>query len=208
MHRLRMMMMDLYSLAREKLRRLFTRERIVVFEKSLSNRSELQVKADVDVRLAQSVDIARLAERFGSRGMKDGIMRGHLCFIADMNGEIAHYKWVALDEAYVSELNRNIHCNYNSAYIYSSYTVPKFRGFGLDPKVTMRVFDYLHEKGIEKVYILVQFNNIPSLRVMQKVGYRKMGEVRFVQVFGFRKYECESGTEKDGNQIKEMLSLQ
>lgn len=208
MHRFKMMMLDLYSLAREQLRRFFTRERIIVFEKSLSNHPELQVKVDVDVRLAQSVDIARLAERFGARGLKDGIMRGHLCFIADMNGEIAHYKWVALDEAYVSELNRNIRVSYNSAYIYSSYTVPKFRGFGLDTKVTMKVFDYLHERGIEKVYILVQFNNIPSLRVMQKVGYRKMGEVRFVQVFGFKKYECESRTEKDCSQIKKMLSLQ
>ena len=81
-------------------------------------------------------------------------------------------------------------------------------GFGLDPKVTTKVFEYSYEKGIEKVYILVRHNNASSLRVIQKVGYRKMGEVRFILVLGFRKYAYEGVTEKDCNKIEEMFSLQ
>ena len=204
----RMKMGELYALAREQFRRFFVREKIFAFEKSLPARSRIEAKVEVDVRLAQSIDISKLAEKFGSRAMEQGIRKGHLCFIVDMDGEIVHYKWVAFDEAYVSELKRDIYFDSDSAYIYSSYTVPDCRGFGLDPKVTTKVFDYLYGKGIEKVYILVRHNNLPSLRVMQKVGYRKMGEIRFIQVFSFRKYTCEGLTEKDCNKIKEMFLLQ
>lgn len=199
---------EFYAFTREQYRRFFVREKIFAFEKSLPARLKIEAKVEVDVRLAQSIDISKLVEKFGARGMREGIRKGHLCFIADKDGEILHYKWVAFDEAYVSELKRNIHLDSNSAYIYSSYTVPDYRGFGLDPKVTTKVFDYLHEKGMEKVYILVSHNNIPSLRVMQKVRYRKMGEIRFSQVLGSRKYTCEGVTERDCSKIKEMFLFQ
>jgi len=200
-------MRELYALAREQRRRLFVREKIFAFEKSLPARVRIQAKVEPEVRIAQKIDISKLAEKIGARGMNEGIRKGHLCFIADMDGEILHYKWVAFDEAYVSELDRNIYFDSNSAYIYSVYTVPDYRGFGLDPKVTTKVFDYLNKKGIEKVYILVRHNNLPSLRVIQKVGYRKMGEIRFIQVLGFRKYTYEGETEKDCSKIEEMLLL-
>jgi ribosomal protein S18 acetylase RimI-like enzyme len=198
---------ELYAIVREQCRRFFVREKIFAFEKSLPASSKIEAKVEADVRLAQSIDISKLTEKFGARGMKEGIRKGHLCFIADMDGEILHYKWVAFDEAYVSELKRKIHFDSNSAYIYSSFTVPDYRGFGLDSKVTTKVFDYLNEQGIEKVYILVRHNNFPSQRVIQKVGYRKMGEIRFIQVLSSRKYTCKGPTEKDCKRIKEMLLL-
>lgn len=207
-HSFKMKMGDLYELAREQYRRFFVREKIFVFEKSLPAPLEIETKVEADVRLAQSGDISKLAEKFGGRAIREGTKKGHLCFIADIDGEIAHYKWVAFDEAYVSELKRNIRFDSNSAYIYSVYTVPEYRGFGLDPTVTTKVFDYLYEKGIEKVYILVSHDNLPSLRVMQKVGYRKIGEIGFNQVLGSRKYTCEGVTEKDCSKIKEMFLLQ
>lgn len=199
---------EFYTFANEQRRRFFAREKIFAFEKSLPANIKMEAKVEVEVRVAQKVDISKLADKFGARGMKEGIRRGHLCFVADVGGEIVHYKWVAFDEAYVSELRRNIHIDSDSAYIYSTYTVPDYRGFGLDPKVTAKVFDYLSEKGIRKVYILVQHSNLPSLRVMEKLGYRKMGEINFTQVLGFGKYRCQGATENDGNRIKEMFLLQ
>jgi len=199
---------ELYELAREQWRRFYVKEKIFAFEKLLPAPLEIETKVEADVRLAQSVDISKLAEKFGARAIREGTKKGHLCFIADIDGEIAHYKWVAFDEAYVSELKRNIRFDSNSAYIYSSYTNPDYRGFGLDPKVTKKVFEYSYEKGKEKVYILVRHNNASSLRVIQKLGYRKMGEVRFIQVLGFRKYAYEGVTKKDRNKIEEMFLLQ
>lgn len=199
---------EFYSLAREQWRRLFVREKIFAFEKSLPARLKIETKVNVNVRLAQSIDISKLAEKIRTKGMKERIRKGHLCFIADMNSEIVHLKWVTFDHAYVSELKRKIHLDSNSAYINSSYTVPDYRGFGLDPEVTMKVFDYSYKKGIKKVYILVSHNNHSSLRVVQKLGYRKMGEIRLIQVLSFRKYTIEGATEKDCNKLKEMFLLQ
>lgn len=201
-------MKDFYLLAVEVGRRLFARERIVAFVKSLSAPLEMHPEVKVDIRLAQLGDISKLKERFSIRGMKEMLRDGHLCFIADMEGQILHFKWVAFNEAYVSELDRKVHLDASSAYIYASYTVPEYRGLGLDPAVTAEVFDYSREKGIERVYILVRHNNLPELSVMRKAGYRAMGEIKFTQVLGLKKYTCDAASEEDCSKIKEMLLLE
>ena len=199
---------EVYEFAREQWRKIFVRENLHLFEKPLPVHRRIEAKVEVKVKLASSSDVLRLTERFGGRGKMEALKRGHLCFIAEIEGEIVHYKWVTFDEVYVSELKRKMHLNCNSAYIYAVYTVPRFRGLGIDPKVTISVFDYLYGKGVEKVHILVSSSNFPSLRVVQKVGYRKMGEIGFLQVFSYKKYAYKGSTETYHSKIKELFSLQ
>jgi RimJ/RimL family protein N-acetyltransferase len=200
-------MKESYNRALVLWRKVLLRERIFVFEKLLPAHPKIGAKVEFDARLAQSTDISKLTQKFGAR-IKEVIRKGHLCFIAKVGGEIVHFKMVGFGEVYVSELKREIHLDSNSAYIYFVYTVQSYRCLGLDSKVTTKVFDYLSEKGIEKVYILVRHNNFPELRVVQKVGYRKVGEITFIQRLSYKKLTYEGVTEKDRDKIKEMFLFQ
>ena len=199
---------EVYEFAREQWRKIFVRENLQLFEKTLPVHREIEAKVKLKVKLASKSDVSKLTERFGGRGKMEALERGHLCFIAEIGGEIVHYKWVTFDEVYVSELKRKMHLDSNSAYIYAVYTVPRFRGLGIDPKVTTEVFDYLYEKGVEKVNILVRSSNFPSLRVVKKVGYRKMGEISFLQVLSYKKHAYKGSTETYHSKMRELFSLQ
>jgi len=201
----------LESLFRIVFGKIFVFEKTFVFENHLSKiRFETGDKAEVDVRLAQNEDVVRLVKKFEKlRGGKaeERLRAGHLCFMAEKNGDIVHHKWVSFNETYVSELERTIRTGSDSAYIYDAYTVPECRGLGISGKVSARIFDYLIQNGIKKTYHLISHSNFSSLRYAEKTGLRNMGEVTLTRLFKSRIYRCKGKTEKDHKKIKEMFSI-
>ena len=166
-------------------------------------------RAKVDVRLAQGDDILKLSKFKKFRGGKaeERVREGHLCFIAEKNGDIVNYAWVSLNETYVNEIERRIRLGSDSVYRYDGYTVPEYRGMGILPTVLTKSSDYLFQNGIKEIYDIVASNNFPSLRAHQKVGSRKMGEITFIRLFKLRRYECKGETAKDCIRLKEMFSI-
>ena len=203
--------MKLGALFRIVFGKIFAFEKTYVFEKSLSKVCfEMGDKAKVDVRLAQGEDVLRLVKKFKKfRGGKaeERLRAGHLCFIAEKNGDIVNYKWVSFNETYVNELERTIRTGSDSAYIYDVYTVPECRGMGISSKVSARIFHYLFQNGIKKIYYMITHNNFPSLRDAEKTGLRNMGEVTLTRLFKSRIYTCKGKTEKDYKKLKEMFSI-
>jgi GNAT superfamily N-acetyltransferase len=176
-------------------------------------RSEAGIKtvdrAKVSVRLAQRDDIPKLRKfkELAGTNAEERLKAGHLCFVAEKNGDIVSYTWVCFNEAFIEELDRRILIRFDSAYRYNDYTVPKFRGMGILPTVLMTASDYLFQHGIREIYDLVASNNLPSLRVYRKIGSRKMGEVTFIKLFDSRVYRCKAETARDYARLKEILSV-
>jgi len=166
-------------------------------------------RCKVDVRLAVNTDIPKFQRfqkfRGGEAGERFGA--GHLCFIAEKNGGIVNYTWVAFHEAYIDEIERKIRMNHDSAYVYDEYTDPEYRGMGILPAVLMSTLDYLFQNGIKEIYELVGSNNFPSLRSHQKTCSRKMGEVTLFRLFKSKRYRCKGETPDDFRKLKEMLSI-
>jgi len=203
--------MKLGALLRIIFGKIFVFEKTFVFEKFLSKVCfEMGNEAKVDVRLAQSEDILKLVKKFKKfRGGKaeERLRVGHLCFLAGKNGDVVHYKWVSFNETYVDALERSIRIVADSAYVYDAYTVPEYRGMGISSKVSARIFDYLFQNGIKKIYYLISYNNFPSLRDAEKMGLRNMGEVTLTRLFKLRIYRCKGKTHKDYITLKEMFSI-
>lgn len=190
---------------------LFVFERIFVFEKALSKACfQARDQAITDVRLAQSDDISKIVNKFRRfrRGKAEERLKvGHLCFIAEKNGDIVHFKWVAFNGVYVKELERSIRLSSDSAYIYDAYTVPEYRGIGISPAVSARIFGYLFQKGIKKTYHFIRHDNFPSLRVAEKTGLQNVGEVTLIRLFKSSRYRYKAKTAEDCKKLKEMFSI-
>lgn len=203
--------MKLSILSRIVFGKIFIFEKAFVFERSLSKVCfQTGNETKVNVRLAQMGDILKLVNKFKKfRGGKAErrLEVGHLCFIAEKNGDIVHYEWISLNETYINELERRMRIGSDSAYIYDGYTVPECRGMGISPKVSGNVFDYLFQNGIKKTYHLISHNNFPSLRYAEKMGLRKMGEVTLIRLFKSRRYRCKGKTPKDYAILTEMFSI-
>ncbi|MGD0977598.1 MAG: GNAT family N-acetyltransferase [Candidatus Bathyarchaeia archaeon] len=198
--------------------RIFAYEEMIVLEtssqtnlKSLAACAWLKSvgKSKVDVRLADNTDTPKFDRFQKFRGGKAGerLKAGHLCFIAEKNGKIINYTWVAFHEAYIDEIERKIIVSPCSAYGYDEYTDPEYRGMGVFPMVLGSTSDYLFQNGIKEIYELVSSNNFPSLRSHQKMGSRKMGEITLVRLFNSRRYRCKGETPEDLYKLKEMFSI-
>lgn len=185
-------------------------EKTYVFE-TYESKPDLKIvdKAKVDVRLLQGESVSRLNKfekfRRGIAGKR--FEAGHLCFVAEKNGDIVNYVWVSFDATFVDELGREIRIGPQSAYRYDGYTVPEYRGFGILPVVLMRVADYLFKNGIEEIYDVVVSDNLSSLRALEKIGSRKMGEITFVKWFRSIRYGCRGSTAGDRFRLKEMFGI-
>ena len=191
-------------------REIFRRKKFFVFERKLADACfKIEAKVGVDVKLVQRDDFPKIAKGFKKFRVKakERFEMGHICIVADKQGDFVHLTWVAFNEAYVSELKRRMRISSNSAYAYDIYTVPEYRGLGIAPKAMEKAFSYLYKGGIRKVYICILHNNFASLRAAHKEGFRKIGAIIFTRIFKLRLYRCEGKTEEDYNKLKEMFSL-
>lgn len=188
---------------------ILRREKIFVFKKTLADADfEIKAKVEVDVRVVQRDDFPKIAEKLKKFEIRaqERFEMGHTCIVAEVHDDIVHFKWVAFKESYVGELERKIRISPDSAYVYSGYTVPEYRGLGISPKVMEKTLQHLSEMGIKKVYACVRHNNFPMLRVKQKETFRKIGTITYTRIFKLRLYQHEGETEEDYNELKEMFS--
>lgn len=191
-------------------RSIFRWKKIFIFEKKLTGTCfKIEAKVDVNVRLIQRDDFPKIAKKFkiSHSDIKKRLEIGNLCFVADLHGDLAHFKWVAFNKTYSGDLERELRVGSNSALIYWGYTIPKYRGLGISPKVMEKILQHLAEIGIKKVYAGVDHNNFPMLRVKQKERFRKIGTITYTKLFKLRLYRCEGETGEDYNRLKEMFSL-
>jgi len=188
-------------------------EKMFVFETLPHETPGLKIvdKAKVDVKLlqAKSVSESKKLERAGFRReeAEKRFKAGHLCFVAEKNGDIVNYVWVSFDATFVDEVGRKIRVGPQSAYRYDGYTVPEYRGLGILPVMLTRVADYLFQNRIEEIYDVVVSNNLPSLRAHEKVGSRKMGEITLIKLLRSSRYSCKGSTPDDCFRLKKMFSI-
>lgn len=202
--------MGIKSSLKHLLRKIFVFEKMFLFEKFPMAPCHIENEDKVNVRIAQNSDISILRRNFAKfKGGKaeERLNSGHLCFIAERNGDVVHYSWVAFKEIYLKELNRKLRMESDVAYIYDGYTVPEFRGMGISSLVAAKIFEYLLKNGFNKAYYLISSNNHPSLRVAEKIGSRNIGEITSIRLFKLRKLIFKSKTFEDYTKLEKMFGF-
>jgi GNAT superfamily N-acetyltransferase len=174
------------------------------FEKQTSKVHVKKVN-EVEIRPFQPNDLPKLKKFIGPRAEKR-LKNGDVCFIAEKEADIVHYEWICFNE-HETGLQRKIRVGPNSAYLYDTYTVPKYRGKGINPAVYTNVVNYLSQRGIKEIYFIILSNNYISLRTSQKATPRKIGEVTLIKLLGKKIYKCKAETTRDYVKLKELLSL-
>ena len=73
----------------------------------------------------------------------------------------------------------------NDLQIGDSWTHPDYRGKGMAPFAIYQIL-LLKGKHGRRLWYITESNNYPSIRVIEKVGFKKVGEGRRKKRFGFR----------------------
>ena len=188
---------------------VFRSERLLFFEKNLAVPcTNADVKVDIDVRIFHCDEFSKNVDKL--RTLKINVEKnyGHadLFAIAEIDGKPVHIRGIMLNKINVESIEREIHLNSDSACLYGAYTAPDYRGMGVAPKVSEEIFRYLYQLGFKKGYGYISSDNLPSLRYACKVGYRKIGEVNFINIFKLKFYRFKGVTKNDYETLTKMFS--
>jgi hypothetical protein len=104
------------------------------------------------------------------------------CLVADYQGELIAAQWVFLggDKAFqMSGFSYEVKLGRNEAYMFNSYTCPKFRGQGIMNSVQTQLIAELQPLGIENLYTDILDTNETSIGLTEKMGLSRFEHAVF-----------------------------
>lgn len=184
-------------------------ERLLFFEKILNVQNKKpEYKTKINVKIVLRDNFSKILAKF--RELPINVEQNYgiadLCAILEINGKPVHIRGVMLNKIDIMSIERKIRIDSDSAFLYGAYTVPEYRRQGMAQKVTDEIFCYLKQIGIRKVYAYIKKNNLPSLRYARKVGYRRIGEVKFLKILKLRLYTFKGETKHDYDTLNKIFS--
>jgi hypothetical protein len=119
------------------------------------------------------------------------IKKGAVAFFVFVGSEIASKEWAAMNPEAKATFNNypyRVDFAAREACAGGAWTRPKYRAVGINTYLCYKMYEYLRENEIAKVWSLVEINNIAAQQVRKKfapqVKIRK--KARYVRLLGFQ----------------------
>jgi GNAT superfamily N-acetyltransferase len=103
-------------------------------------------------------------------------------FVAVQDGTLQHITWVYSSP----HRNRLLRLGPGEAEFKFSLTLPDYRGRGLQPRVYTAIAHALSQEGYRRFFACVHEENLPSIRGMEKAGFRRVGHLRLRRILGIQ----------------------
>lgn len=109
------------------------------------------------------------------------------CLMAIKEGKLAAYGWFstqvepALERTYVPLSEGDI-------YIFDLYTLPDFRRQGIQGRLVKEMLNLAGAEGYKRALSLVSIDNIPSIRLHEKLGFEVLSRFRKIRFLGFVRF--------------------
>jgi GNAT superfamily N-acetyltransferase len=191
----------------------FYKKRIVIFfEKKLPDPTfSFIAKKDVTVRLLTDSDISTVEKKFETLklvGIKERFQAGHVCFVAELDGEIVHTQWFSFGDMFLDAFSRRISLDPESAYAYDGFTLPDYRGLGMMGKTFSDALQYLYAKrGITHFYVATSHTNLVMQKLARRHGLREIGTVTYIRILTLGIIRLHSVNKEDKENLKKIFAL-
>lgn len=135
---------------------------------------------------------------------------GHVFPCLREGDEVIGYVKLGIKKAFVLDFERILHIPPTAAFIYDSFIMPSHRGNGLGSLIIERTAEFAQKNGFCELWCHIPAVNVPSKRMVERVGFKAAGEVRFVKLFGkdfFRKQprSFPLSTERSGRNSTKLI---
>jgi GNAT superfamily N-acetyltransferase len=123
------------------------------------------------------------------RGMvRERLMAGAVCVAAFEGKQLAGFNLVSFGKVLMPLVHLSRRFRHDEAWSEQIATVKTFRGKGLASQLRYRIFEELRRRGIRKFYGGALRDNLPSLTLARRVGFREFVEIRYTRLFTRRKW--------------------
>jgi len=137
----------------------------------------VQLGAD-DMTAIASMPMANSAEH----EYRARLSRGQRCYGLRIDGELVGYCW--MDPQRCSFPAEDFTLPPGAAYAFDIYTVPSRRGENLAARLNALFHARMLDEGVDTMYSVVDYYNLPSLRFASKIGVRPLHLALYLRIFG------------------------
>lgn len=117
--------------------------------------------------IASSPDLARFYQLFDC---------GCVPFVASQNDRTVGYCWISKQvNQGVDRVGAALSLRPGDVYMHDLFTSPVDRGKGFGGALAANCLGYAREQDYRRAFVAMAKDNVPSLRVMRKTGYRAVG---------------------------------
>ena len=172
------------TVLRRALRRLWLREDYFVYVRLIDNAAARPGPSPIRVGLAGATEHAELIqtkEEFGAAQYWDLVDPDAQCYLARDGDRIVGVHWVSTREA-----NDIVTLRAGECVIGPCVTVPRDRGRGIYPLMLSHICADWRQRGGHRAYMVVNVNNVASIRGIEKAGFRRCGRSTLIRLLGWR----------------------
>ena len=131
-------------------------------------------------RLATNEDLEKMRSEnrwIISNELIAGFKSGDVCILSLVNQKVAGYTWIhtAGHPQFFPGLKVKVPADY--AYNFAGYTLPEYRGYGLQPFRHHVTLNYVENLGKKGMIGFVEVNNFSSKKGQIKSGYQLLGTI-------------------------------
>jgi RimJ/RimL family protein N-acetyltransferase len=129
-------------------------------------------------------------DRHNINKYKKMLQQGDLGYYAYLDNKWVHRTWVMVGP---KTIERWYHfppqkLRAGEAYCHFGETLPSVRGCGITPAVLSRIISDLKNK-VNHIYVIVDKNNYPSRKTVEKAGFIEIKRKKVMKIFGFHYYK-------------------
>jgi hypothetical protein len=152
-----------------------------LFLKDLLDATDLDIRPKIEpieiehLKPSDMKCLAVKAERdFSEDMMLQMLSEGCICIGIKYKDEIVSYGWAKLRKCESKLLSFSFELKENEAYAYGIRTLSAFKGKALAPYQRYQTYKYLAQTGRTKIYSIVLFSNIPSIKYHRKLNAKPL----------------------------------
>jgi GNAT superfamily N-acetyltransferase len=116
------------------------------------------------------------------------LREGHLAFVGRCGDEIVHQRWVYVNAVYVPYLFHRLVLEPDEGYLDEVYTVPRWRGAGVETAAAYAMQRVLRARGYTRVICSIAAWNLTPRRIAERQGYTRIGTAGYWALPGLRKF--------------------
>ncbi len=113
---------------------------------------------------------------------------GHRCFATWVDRRLVAVRWLATGTPHIEYLDVDLTVQRDEIFIYDTFTDPSLRCLGISTASYAKLFSVLRAEGYRRGLTTVLPGNRAGVRVVQRAGYRPVGEIGFVGLGSWRRH--------------------
>lgn len=149
-------------------------------------RSRYSRGSGTDVEQITSYNLERFQNAFFEEGkamLADCLTPGYTGFALLIEGRVAGYIRFGVGQIYLREIGLQVELKQRETLIHGLYILPEYRGKRAVGVLFEKGLLFFKERGYQKVFGQIERENLPCLKLVEHIGFKRTALMRSRQVF-------------------------